>query len=163
MSHKLRTPLNAILGFSDLLRGHYLGPLEPERYQVYAADIHRSGRHLLALIDDVLDISEIEAGKRTLNKEQINFVEVMNDCLRNFVPQAATDNIDLSYEIAENLPDLYADRRSIIQIILNLVSNSLKFSPPDGTIIVSISAEEGQIALRVKDSEYGFLLMFYRV
>lgn len=155
MSHELRTPLNAILGFSDLLRGHYLGPLEPERYQVYATDIHNSGRHLLELIDDVLDISEIEAGKRALNREQINFKEVMDDCFRNFVPQATAGKINLSYEIAENLPDLYADKRSIIQIILNLVSNSIKFSPLDGAIVVSISAVENWIVLKVKDTGFG--------
>jgi len=173
MRHELRTPLNAILGFSDLLRGHYLGPLEPERYQVYAADIHRSGRHLLELINDVLDISdhrsgrhllelindvldisEFEAGKRALNREQISFDEVMDDCFRNFVPQATADNIDLSYEIARNLPDLYADKRSIIQIILNLVSNSLNFSPPDSAIIFSISTVGNRIALKVKDAGF---------
>jgi len=154
MRHELRTPLNAILGFSDLLRGHYLGPLEPERYQVYAADIHRSGRHLLELINDVLDISEFEAGKRALNREQISFDEVMDDCFRNFVPQATADNIDLSYEIARNLPDLYADKRSIIQIILNLVSNSLNFSPPDSAIIFSISTVDNRIALKVKDAGF---------
>ncbi len=155
MSHELRTPLNAILGFSDLLRGDYLGPLEPERYQNYATDIHNSGRHLLALIDDVLDISEIEAGKRALNKEQIDVKEMMEDCFRNFVPQATAGKISLSYEIAENLPTLYADKRSIIQIILNLVSNSLKFSPPDGTITVSISMVGNLVALKVKDTGFG--------
>ena len=155
MSHELRTPLNAILGFSDLLRGDYLGPLEPDRYRAYATDIHKSGCHLLALIDDVLDISEIEAGKRKIEKVRIDFEDVLEECFRNFVPLASDDDIALSYSIAKDLPVFHADNRCLTQIVLNLISNAVKFSPPKSKVHVSVERNENSIELMVKDTGFG--------
>lgn len=155
MSHELRTPLNAILGFSDMLRGDYLGPLKAEKYQDYATDIHKSGRHLLALIDDVLDISEIEAGKRSIEKTEVNFEDVLKECFRNFVPQAAHGDIKLSSSVAANLPVVRADHRCLTQIVLNLVSNAIKFSPPGGKVHASVVQNENAVELKIEDTGYG--------
>jgi len=155
MSHELRTPLNAILGFSDMLRGDYLGPLKAEKYQDYATDIHKSGRHLLALIDDVLDISEIEAGKRSIEKTEVNFEDVLKECFRNFVHQAANGDIKLSSSVAANLPVVRADHRCLTQIVLNLVSNAIKFSPPGGKVHASVVQNENVVELIIEDTGYG--------
>lgn len=155
MSHELRTPLNAILGFSDMLRGAHLGNIDAQSYQNYATDIYRSGEHLLGLIDDVLDISAIEAGKRLLNKETINIGDLLDDCLRHFVPQAMEDEISLTYQIADEAQSMYADERSLKQIIINLVSNAVKYTERDGEITISVSLMPDNIILEVKDTGVG--------
>ncbi len=155
MSHELRTPLNAILGFSDMLRGAYLGDIDSQSYQDYATDIHRSGQHLLGLIDDVLDISAIEAGKRVLHKEKINVKELLDGCFRSFLPQAKENRINLNYKIADEIQSIYADERSVKQIILNLVSNALKFSSNDGKILVSVKRVDECVIIDVRDTGVG--------
>jgi len=157
MSHELRTPLNAILGFSDMLRGAHLGDLDSQSYQDYASDIHRSGRHLLGLIDDVLDISAIEAGKRVLHKEKIDVKELLDDCFRSFLPQAAENGIDLNYEIATDVQSIYADERSVKQIVLNLISNAIKFTRDDGKITVLVEKSETHVVIEVRDNGIGIL------
>ena len=155
MSHEFRTPLNAILGFSEVMRVQFFGPMGSENYIEYANDIHESGQHLLVLINDVLDISAIEAGKRSLAKGDIDLDEVLNDCVRNIMPLADSGGVDLSCEIPDNLPSLYADRRSVIQIALNLLSNAIKFTGRNGKIVVSAMAAENYIAIKVTDTGVG--------
>jgi PAS domain S-box-containing protein len=155
MSHELRTPLNAILGFSEMLRAQYFGPLGDKNYQVYASDIHDSGAQLLALINDILDISAIEAGKRPMAKEAINIDELLGNCIKNFEHQARDGGIELALEISEGLPFLYVDKRSAMQIFLNLLSNAIKFTEREGEITVSAIAADQHMIIRVSDTGVG--------
>jgi two-component system cell cycle sensor histidine kinase PleC len=155
MSHELRTPLNAILGFSDMLRGAHLGDIDTETYRNYASDIHRSGRHLLQLIDDLLDISAIEAGKRSLNKQHVDIIDLIEDCSRIFVPQATENGVSLTYEIADGLSSVFADERSLRQVILNLVSNSINYTEPGGNVVVLVAVEGAETIIAVKDTGVG--------
>lgn len=156
MSHEFRTPLNAILGFSEMMREQYFGPLGAKNYQDYAYDIHDAGQHMLALTNDVLDIAAIEAGKREFNKKHIDVTEVLMECLRHFEHRVHNRNIALSLDIDDHLPALYADRRSVLQILLNLVSNAVKFTAPNGTVVISAGASDnGVLAITVSDTGVG--------
>lgn len=155
MSHELRTPLNAILGFSDMLRGSHLGNIGAETYQDYAMDIHKSGQHLLGLIDDVLDLSEVEAGKRILSADVIDVQDLFEDCIRTFLPQASENEINLNYEIADDISSFEADRRSVKQIILNLISNAVKYTGEGGAITVAAKKSEANVILQVNDTGSG--------
>jgi two-component system, cell cycle sensor histidine kinase PleC len=141
MSHELRTPLNAINGFSEIMVGEMYGPLGDARYRDYVRDILSSGQHLLALINDILDMSKIEAGKMNLRFEMLSLEEVAEDALRLVRNRAENAGLELSLNFAE-LPDVEADFRSIKQVLLNLLSNAIKFTPRGGR--VSISAELGE-------------------
>ncbi|MEY4965277.1 MAG: hypothetical protein RL274_860 [Pseudomonadota bacterium] len=154
MSHELRTPLNAIIGFSDTMTMEVFGPLS-ERYKSYAADIHYSGEHLLALINDVLDLSRLGAGHADLREEEFDPAELISDSLRMIVGQAAKAQIGLSTHIASDLPWLKADKRRIKQILINLVSNALKFTPAGGQVRVSAQLVPGGLAMAVSDSGIG--------
>jgi PAS domain S-box-containing protein len=153
MSHEFRTPLNAILGFSDLLRAQYQGPLGNENYLGYASDIHRSGEHMLTLIDDVLDVAAIEAGKRTFVPEACNLQVMFDEAINNVKISALKNSIGLVVQLAEGLPVLLADKRSLRQILLNLLSNAIKFTPPQGKI--SLSAHEANHAIHICVSDTG--------
>jgi len=155
MSHEFRTPLNAILGFSEMLRGQYFGPLGADTYTEYANDIHSSGKHMLALVNDVLDISTIEAGKRFLVKETIAIEDVLKHCIRDVEKSADDNNINLVLEVLGDLPSLYADGRSVTQIIQNLLSNAIKFTDQKGTIVISAEATDGKMKISVKDTGMG--------
>ncbi len=155
MSHEFRTPLNAILGFSEMLRVQYFGPLGAEKYKEYAADIHDSGAHMLALINDVLDIAAIEAGKRTNVKSEIALDHLIENCLRNMDKAASDNGVNLLMEFPKEIPALYADKRSVTQILQNLISNAIKFSNQNGSIFVSVREATGEIAISVKDDGIG--------
>ena len=155
VSHELRTPLNAILGFSQILKGEYFGPLGNKKYQEYAKDIDSSGEHLLSLVDDLLDISTIEAGKHSLSKEKLSTTEVIAECVRLVDRKALNGGIHLVTNVAENLPPLYADFRATKQIILNLLSNAIKFTPKGGEIIVSAKATKENTTIKVTDTGKG--------
>jgi len=155
MSHEFRTPLNAILGFSEVLRTQVLGPLGDEKYTEYADDIHESGELMLALINDILDISAIEVGKRTVNQEAVDVADVIAGCIRNFDLMSRENGVTLDTEIASDLPVLMADRRSIIQIIQNLLSNAIKFTESGGRVTVSTFVTEAGLCLTVRDSGIG--------
>ena len=155
MSHEFRTPLNAILGFSEMLRSQYFGPLGADNYEVYANDIHTSGEHMMELINDMLDIAAIEAGKRPMINEDDVIGEILRDCIRNFEPAAKDRDIKLSLDVPENSPSLYADKRSFTQIFLNLLSNAIKFTNRGGTISVSILEMEKSISIKVSDTGIG--------
>lgn len=160
MSHELRTPLNAIIGFSDVLRGEHFGPLGSERYVRYADDIHDSGTYLLGLVSDLLNLSAIEAGKNILNMRPISISETVNGALEKLNLTAMSKGLTLSVEISNDLEEIVADERAIFQIVLNLVSNALKFTTSGG-ITVSVnpiqSTEAGldAICLAVSDTGIG--------
>jgi two-component system, cell cycle sensor histidine kinase PleC len=156
MSHELRTPLNAIIGFSEVLKSELLGPLNVPQYKEYAGDIHRSGQHLLNLINELLDLSRIEAGKYELNEEAVSLVDVAEDCRRMMEIRAKGKQIDLNCSYASHLPKLWGDERAIRQVVLNLLSNAIKFTPQSGKVqlVVTRSADGGQM-VSVRDNGPG--------
>jgi len=155
MSHEFRTPLNAILGFSEMLGAQYFGPLGSGKYEEYAKDINQSGRHMLALVDDILDFSAIEAGKRSLAREAIAAGELLELCIRNVERAADDKGIALSLDVPEGLPPLNADRRAVTQIVLNILSNAVKFTPPNGSIAVFAMAADRGMTIGARDSGVG--------
>ena len=155
MSHELRTPLNVILGFSDIMRNQYLGPLGADQYVEYVEDIHKSGDHLLSLLSDLLDISSIEAGKMAITRVAVAVEEIVMDCLRIVAEQARGKGVELVHAIAEPMPDLLADRRSIKQILLNLLTNAIKFTPEGGSISLTAAASGGYLIFTVADNGVG--------
>ncbi|NOT41302.1 MAG: sensor histidine kinase [Alphaproteobacteria bacterium] len=134
MSHELRTPLNAILGFSEVMRDEVFGNLGSRQYVGYATDIHSSGEHLLGLINDVLDLSRIEAGRFVVRAEEINVPDAIKTAYAMFELRAANAGIRLKAEIDPGLPLLLADDRACRQILINLISNAVKFTPAGGTV-----------------------------
>jgi len=154
MSHELRTPLNAIIGFSDIMRSKMFGPLS-ERYAEYAGLIHESGGHLLDLINDVLDMSKIEADRFSLTLEPFDAREAVSAALRLTRVQADTAKIGLRGGLPPQPLDVIADRRAIKQIVLNLVSNSLKFTPAGGQINVLAREKNGELEIIVADTGVG--------
>jgi two-component system cell cycle sensor histidine kinase PleC len=156
MSHELRTPLNAIIGFSEVLKSELLGPHQVPQYKEYAGDIHGSGQHLLNLINELLDLSHIEAGKYELNEEVVSLVDIAEDCRRMMELRAKSKGIELVYNIGNNLPKLWGDERAIRQVVLNLLSNAIKFTPQHGkvTLVVTRSGDGGQF-ISVKDNGPG--------
>ncbi|MCH7542340.1 MAG: PAS-domain containing protein [Proteobacteria bacterium] len=136
MSHELRTPLNAIIGFSEIIKGEMFGPVGTARYRDYAGDVHESGRHLLALINDILDLSKIEAGQLELDEEDVDVAEVIHSCLRLVRERAKNGGVGLATEIPEELPALHFDERKLKQILINLLSNAVKFTPAGGTVTI---------------------------
>jgi len=156
MSHELRTPLNAIIGFSEVLKSELLGPHQVPQYKEYAGDIHSSGQHLLNLINELLDLSRIEAGKYELNEEVVSLVDIAEDCRRMMELRAKSKSIELVYSIGDNLPKLWGDERAIRQVVLNLLSNAIKFTPQNGkvTLVVTRSGDGGQF-VSVKDNGPG--------
>ncbi len=154
MSHELRTPLNAIIGFSDTMMMEVFGPLS-ERYKSYCADIHHSGEHLLALINDVLDLSRLDAGHADLHEEEFDPAELISESLRMLMNQAGKAQIGLSTHIEPGLPWLKADKRRIKQILINLMSNALKFTPAGGQVRISARLVPEGLAMAVSDSGIG--------
>ncbi len=155
MSHELRTPLNAIIGFSELMREQSLGALGNPRYIEYAGDIHDSGNHLLSLINDVLDFSKAEAGRLELNEEPLDVVATLKDCIRLTTLDAREAGIEVATELPGSLPTVVADARRLKQIVLNLLSNALKFTPSGGRLRISVALDEGGLALRFADTGVG--------
>jgi signal transduction histidine kinase len=154
MSHELRTPLNAVLGFSETIQMEVFGPLAPH-YKEYLGHIHDSGAHLLSLINDILDISRFDSGNGELNEEVFDPAHKIADTIHMIEVQALKAKVLLVADIAPDLPRLNADRRRLHQILLNLMSNALKFTPPGGTVTVrAFCAEEG-LVLQVADTGIG--------
>jgi two-component system cell cycle sensor histidine kinase PleC len=156
MSHELRTPLNAILGFSEIMRSEILGPHENPTYKEYANDIHQSGQHLLNLINEILDISRIEAGRYELHEAPVALANVAEDCQRLMRLRAENKGLRIVEQFEADLPQLWADERALRQICLNLMSNAIKFTPAGGTVTLTIgrSPAGGQF-LSVKDTGPG--------
>ena len=156
MSHELRTPLNAIIGFSDIVRSEMLGPVGHARYKEYAYDIYNSGSHLLDLINDVLDVSKVEAGAFVVNDEEFDIREVIADCRKLVQQKADQKSLKLTIDAPETLPNLKADQRAIKQVLLNLLNNAVKFTPSDGDVVVSANvANDGGMEIKVVDNGEG--------
>jgi two-component system, cell cycle sensor histidine kinase PleC len=156
MSHELRTPLNAIIGFSEIMQGEILGPHGNPTYKEYANDIHQSGQHLLNLINEILDISRIEAGRYELNESAVDLAKVAADCHRLMRLRAETKELKIVELFEPALPQLWADERAVRQICLNLISNAVKFTPVGGTVTLAIgSTGLGGQFLSVKDTGPG--------
>jgi signal transduction histidine kinase len=156
MSHELRTPLNAIIGFSEIMNAELLGPLGTPEYKQYAGDIHESGAHLLSLINDILDLSKIEAGRMDLVEERMVVGEVIEASVRIIRERAQAAELKLVCEIPDDLPNLFADERAIKQILLNLLSNAVKFTEAGGQVkIAACATPAGEIAFSVADSGVG--------
>src|SRR5215213_6821260 len=156
ISHEIRTPLNAIIGFSEVMTGEQFGPVGNERYREYLKDIHASGEHLVSLINDLLDLSKIEAGKLDLVFASVNLNELTRQCVALMQPQANQQRIIIRSSLSQTLPPVVADARSVRQIVLNLLSNSIKFTGAGGQVIVSTAlTERGEATLRVRDTGSG--------
>lgn len=156
VSHEIRTPLNAIIGFSDVMIEERFGPIGNDRYREYLRDINRSGVHVLDLINDLLDISKIEAGKMELNYEAVDLNQLVSQTVALLQPQANGERIIIRTSLSRAVPNVVADVRSVRQVILNLVSNAIKFTEPNGQVIVSTVYEgNGEVGLRVRDTGRG--------
>ncbi|WP_206453528.1 sensor histidine kinase [Aurantimonas marina] len=156
MSHELRTPLNAILGFSEVMSNEILGPVGNDSYKEYVADIHASGQHLLGLINEILDLSRVEAGRYNLDEEAIELVPIARACIGYIKVKAKAKNLVVRSEFEKDLPAMWADERSLRQIIINLLSNAVKFTPRGGEIVLRVgwTAGGGQY-VSVKDNGPG--------
>ena len=155
MSHELRTPLNAIIGFSEIIKDEVLGPLGDEQYNNYAIDIHESGIHLLALINDILDFSKAEAGKIKLDDRPLGLASLVDSCLRLLAPRAKETGVTLRTKIPDDFPLICADMTRLKQIILNLMSNGVKFTEM-GTVTVEAEVDsQAGILIRVRDTGIG--------
>ena len=155
MSHELRTPLNAILGFSEVIKIEQFGPIGTPRYAEYVGMIHDSGRHLLSLINDLLDLSKIEAGRMSLTFETLSAAEVCNRAFETMHPLAASKGVQLSSIVVPGLTILHGDERAVHQILLNLLSNAIKFTEPNGKVDLALSADSRHAVIEVSDSGIG--------
>jgi len=155
MSHELRTPLNAIIGFADIISHRYLGSMEVVKYEEYANDIRSSGEHLLSLINNILDISTIEAGGYSFNKEWLDAKEIIEESVGMVSETAHSTGIDLMISESVDGVCLHVDRRAIRQILLNLLSNAVKFTPRGGKIEVSATADSRVVTLNIVDTGIG--------
>jgi PAS domain S-box-containing protein len=156
MSHELRTPLNAIIGCSEAMQSEFLGPLGNERYQEYVEDIRSSGNHLLQIINDLLDLSKIEAGKLELDEQRVDINELVESSLKIIRERAERGGITTEISLAAPPPHLWADERTCKQVLFNLLSNAVKFTETGGTITVSTELEpDGRCVVRVRDTGIG--------
>jgi two-component system, cell cycle sensor histidine kinase PleC len=154
MSHELRTPLNAIIGFSEIMTESMFGPLGSAKYVEYVADIRRSGQFLLDVINDILDMSKIEAGRTDLELEVTDVRAVVDDAVRLVTPRAQQSRVNLAVECASGLT-IQADKRALKQVLLNLLSNAVKFTPENGNVTVSASVYNSELCLRIADTGIG--------
>lgn len=156
VSHEIRTPLNAIIGFSDMMASEHFGPIGHPRYIEYAGDIGRSGRHVLDIVNDLLDISKIEAGEMELEFSAVDLNEAISEAVSLVQPQANSQRVIIRTSLSASVPDVVADGRSIKQIALNILANAIRFTPSGGQIVVSTSYEtNGSVILRIRDTGIG--------
>jgi len=155
MSHEFRTPLNAILGFSDIMRGQHVAAVNGEKLKEYADDIFSTGQHMLSLVEDTLDISAIEAGRKTLDLQPVEIPGLVEECVRQIERVAREKDVSVTIEVADRLPNLLADRRSLKQIAFNLLSNAVKYTNAQGTIKITADEIDGTIRLVVEDTGIG--------
>jgi len=155
MSHELRTPLNAIIGFAEVIKDEMFGPVGTAKYADYAKDIHSSGRHLLDLINDILDLSKLEAGKLELREEDVALRKTVEDCLTLIRNRAQESHVLLVTEVEPRLPRLRCDERALKQVLLNLLSNAVKFTPAGGTVTTRVRRVPDGLALSVADTGVG--------
>ncbi|MFI5014508.1 MAG: ATP-binding protein [Hyphomicrobiales bacterium] len=156
ISHEIRTPLNSIVGFADIIAEERFGPLENERYKEYVKDIRASGTHIISLVNDLLDLSKIEAGRMELSFTNVNLNTEVSAGVALVQMEAARSRVLMRQSLAQGLPAIVADARSIKQIVLNLLSNAVKFTEPGGQVIVSTAlSDKGEVIFRVRDTGIG--------
>jgi len=156
ISHEIRTPLNAIIGFSELMIDEKFGPIVNDRYRDYLRDINRSGNHVLDLVNDLLDISKIEAGEQEMAYEAVSLNETLAETVAMMQPQANRDRVIIRSSFASRLPEVVADLRSVRQIAINLLSNAVRYTQAGGQVIVSTAYEPtGDVVMRVRDTGVG--------
>ncbi|MBB4348617.1 PAS domain S-box-containing protein [Rhizobium cellulosilyticum] len=156
VSHEIRTPLNAIIGFADMMASERLGPVGHPRYIEYSNDIGRSGRHVLDIVNDLLDISKIEAGELDLDFVAVGLDETVSEAVSLVQPQANGQRVIIRTALSQAVPQVVADLRSIKQIVLNILSNAIRFTPSGGQIVVSTAYEtNGSVVLRIRDTGIG--------
>lgn len=156
VSHELRTPLNAIIGFSEVLTLQSFGPIGSERYLSYASDIHHSGNHLLGIINNILDLSKAEAGEMSLHEQEVDLRNILLECSRMFDDGSSKPGVSLSFDVPDHPLSLCGDRRLISQVIINLVSNAIKFTGQDGSVTVRAGEHENSgYFVEVKDNGIG--------
>jgi PAS domain S-box-containing protein len=156
ISHEVRTPLNSIIGFSEVMMAQQFGRIENDRYREYLKDIHASGQHLLSLVNDLLDLSKIEAGKLELTFSSVALDELVQQCVAAMQPQSSRERIIIRTSLPAGLPRVVADARAVRQILLNVLSNSLKFTGAGGQIIISMAVNgDREVVLRVRDTGIG--------
>ena len=155
MSHELRTPLNAVIGFSQMLETETFGPLGDAHYREYVGLIEKAGQHLLSLINDILDMSKIEAGKADLHREMVDCNAVVEECVRFMSDRARVHDIALTKDLPAGSVSVSADGRALKQILLNLLSNAIKFTPAGGCVIVRVRETDGEIVFAVVDNGVG--------
>ncbi len=154
ISHELRTPLNAIIGFSDMMHREVLGPIDNAQYADYINDIHMSGAYLLELINDILDMSRIEAGRLTLETKPCSLRSLLNDCIHIVSAQAEAEKIELLPSIPKDV-EVVLDQRAIKQVMLNLMSNAIKFTPEGGAVQLLAEMDQASVHIYVKDTGIG--------
>ena len=156
VSHEIRTPLQAILGFAEVMIEERFGPIGNERYKDYIKDIFASGRHVISLANDLIDLAKIESGKMELVFEPVDANQIIRDCIALMQPQAARERIIMRISLSDRLPNVMADQRSLRQIMINLMSNAVKFNEPGGQVIVSTALDDaGIVVIRVRDTGVG--------
>jgi two-component system, cell cycle sensor histidine kinase PleC len=159
MSHELRTPLNAILGFSEIISAKAMGPAAVDQYAEYGGYIHGSGEHLLSLINDILDLAKIEAGRLSLRESELDIRALIGDTAKMMKTRAAAGGIALSVAVDPDFPNVYADERAMRQILVNLASNAVKFTQPGGRVTTFASVlADGSLAIGIEDSGIGIAL-----
>jgi PAS domain S-box-containing protein len=155
VSHELRTPLNAIIGFSEVMKDELMGPLGAKIYKEYSGDIHESGRHLLAIINDILDLSRVESGQATLNESEIDVPQMIEACLILIRGKADAGGLTVTTDMVQRLPAIYGDERLLKQALLNLLSNAVKFTPRGGLVKVKAALTGDGLDISVIDSGIG--------
>ncbi len=157
MSHELRTPLNAIIGFSEIIKDESFGPIEPNRYRDYAVDIHESGQHLLAIIDNVLDLVKIEAGGARPTLSEVDPARLIDTTVARIRDQAEAAEVNLTLRIAQELPSILTDSRRLNQVLTGILSNAIKFTPQGGRVSVRArwNQETDRVEISVSDTGIG--------
>ncbi len=155
MSHELRTPLNAVIGFTDVMGHEMFGPIDNPRYRDYVSLIHQSGQHLLDLINDVLDMAKIEAGRFELSLEEIDLAKIVGECVRIMAERAASAGVEVNVSLPTQGLACSADRRAVKQIVLNLLSNAVKFTPASGHVDVTATIEGDLVRIEIRDDGVG--------
>lgn len=155
MSHELRTPLNAVIGFSEIIEREAMGPIGNPRYKQYISDIRASGKHLLALINDILDLNRLDSGVAGLNEEVFDIAETISESVRMMSPQSKAAGVLVRNDVSHPLPGVKADRRRIQQVLLNLLSNAVKFTPNNGRVTVSSGLADEGLTISVADTGIG--------
>jgi two-component system cell cycle sensor histidine kinase PleC len=156
MSHELRTPLNAILGFSEVMKAELFGPHAVAAYKDYSNDIHSSGQHLLMLINEILDLSRVEAGRYELKEESVSLPGVVEECRHLLAMRAKNRNITVAEALDKDLPRIWADERAVRQVTLNLLSNAIKFTPQGGSVTIKVGwTSSGGQYLSIRDTGPG--------